>query len=324
MSKWFNLKNLSLMTIIILGSSMQVQANPVKEDTTVEKHYRTFYTPDHTDLIFSLHHGYGFKSNYALTDDDVNVGIYSSYAILVDLTANEVIYERNPDVITYPASLTKMMTVLVAIENMPTTPMVVDVDFNMLYEEGAALAGFSNGQAVTADDLLYGTMLPSGADAALTLAKYVAGSEAAFVELMNQKAKALGMDQTHFENVTGLHDNNHYTTVRDMAILVKAALYNDRYREVYSAKSYTTSTTPTLTFTSRMFDRLSSPTFGRVEILGGKTGFTYEAELCLASYATDGNHEYALITTHADGSAYTPQYHVLDAVYLYNYFLNQL
>ena len=76
-----------------------------------------------------------------------------------------------------------MMTVLVAIENMPNTPMVVDVDFNKLYEEGAALAGFSNGQVVSGDDLLYGTMLPSGADAAQTLANYVAGSEEAFVEL---------------------------------------------------------------------------------------------------------------------------------------------
>lgn len=324
MSKWFNVKSVSLMMIALLGLSPQVLASPVKEDVTVDKHYRTFYNSDRIDLIFSLHNGYGFKRDYALTDDDVNVEIYSSYALLVDLTDNEVIYERNPDVVTYPASLTKMMTVLVAIENMPDIPMVVDVDFNMLYAEGAALAGFSNGQAVTGDDLLYGTMLPSGADAALTLAKYVAGSEKAFVELMNQKAQQLGMTSTHFENVTGLHDDNHYTTVRDMAVLVKAALHNDKFREVYSAKSYVTSTTPAMVFTSRIFDRLSSPTFGQVEILGGKTGYTYEAELCLASYATDGNHEYALITTYAKGSAYTPQYHVLDAIYLYNYFLNQL
>lgn len=324
MFKWFNFKNISIAAIALIGLAPVVEASPIKDDVIIQKHYRTFYTPDHEDLIFALHNGYGFKSDSVLTDDDVNLGIYSSYAILVDLTANEVIYERNPDEITYPASLTKMMTVLVAIENMPNIPMVVDVDFNMLYEEGAALAGFSNGQAVTADDLLYGTMLPSGADAALTLAKYVAGSEAAFVELMNQKAQELGMTNTHFMNVTGLHDDNHYSTVRDMAMLVKAALYNDKFREVYSAKSYVTTTTPMLVFTSRMFDRLSSPTFDRVEILGGKTGYTYEAELCLASYATDGEHEYALVTTHAEGSAYTPQYHVLDAVYLYNYFLNQL
>ena len=324
MSKWFNLKNISIAAITLLGLAPVVQASPLKEDVTIEKHYRTFYMPDREDLIFSLHYGYGFKSDYVLTDDDVKVGIYSSNAILVDLTAHEVIYERNPDVLTYPASLTKMMTVLVAIENMPNTPMVVDVDFNKLYEEGAALAGFSNGQVVSGDDLLYGTMLPSGADAAQTLANYVAGSEEAFVELMNQKARELGMTSTHFTNVTGLHDDNHYSTVRDMAVLVKAALYNDKFREVYSAKSYVTSTTPMLVFTSRMFDRLSSPTFGRVEMLGGKTGYTHEAQLCLASYATDGKHEYALVTTHADGSAYTPQYHVLDAVYLYNYFLNQL
>lgn len=322
MFKWF--KNLLLIMFLLLISSTQVEASIFKNDMIIENHYQTFYIPNRENLNFALHHGYGFKSSHVLTDDDIWLDIYSSNAILIDLTKNEVIYERNPDKITYPASLTKMMTVLVAIENMPSTEMIVDVDFNHLYEEGAALAGFSNGQVVSGDDLLYGTMLPSGADAALTLAKYVAGSEVGFVELMNQKAQELGMTQTHFTNVTGLHDDNHYSTVRDLAILVKAALYNDKFREVYSAKTYITDAKPSLVFTSRMFDRLSSPTFGNVEILGGKTGFTYEAGLCLASYATDGQHEYALVTTHANGSTYTPQYHVLDAVYLYNYFLNQL
>lgn len=322
MVKW--LKNLLLPMFLFLISFKQVDASVFENNTIIENHYQNFYKPDREDLNFALYHGYDFKSSHALTDEDIWVDIYSSNAILVDLTTNEVIYARNPDKITYPASLTKMMTVLVAIENLPSTEMVVDVDFNHLYEEEAALAGFSNGQVVSGDDLLYGTMLPSGADAALTLAKYVAGSEAGFVELMNQKAKELGMNHTHFTNVTGLHDDNHYSTVKDLAILVKAALYNDKFREVYSAKFYTTDAKPNLVFTSRMFDRLSSSTFGNVEILGGKTGFTYEAGLCLASYATDGNHEYALVTTHANGSTYTPQYHVLDAVYLYNYFLNQL
>ena len=110
----------------------------------------------------------------------------------------------------------------------------------------------------------------------------------------------------------------------DLAILEKVALKNDEFREIFSAKSYTTTSSSRLTFTSRMFDRMGDPVFDGGEVLGGKTGYTHEAQLCLASYATDGKHEYALVTTHADGSAYTPQYHVLDAVYLYNYFLNQL
>lgn len=313
-------KIMLLLAFMILGVSQPVKASPTIENNYPNFNYHTIYQPSHEELLFILNHGYEFKSNNVLTDNDITISMYSSNAILVDLTSNEVIYERNSRQTTYPASLTKMMTVLVAIENKTADMMTVDVDFNELYEEGAAIAGFKNGETVSFEDLLYGIMLPSGADAALTIAKNIAGSEAGFVELMNQKAKSLGMTGTHFTNVTGLHDDEHYSTAYDMAMLVKAALYNDEFRKVYSAKSYTASNG--LVFTSRMFDRLSSPNFGRVEILGGKTGYTHEAMLCLASYATDGEHEYALVTTHANGSSYTPQYHVLDAVYMYNYFLN--
>ena len=320
MLKKLKSKTMLLLAFTILGIAQPVKAAPTIENNHLELHHRTIYQPNHEEILFILNHGYGFKSDHVLTDNDITISLYSSNAILVDLTSNEVIYERNSHQRTYPASLTKMMTVLVAIENKTADMMTVDVDFNGLYEEGAAIAGFQNGETVTFEDLLYGIMLPSGADAALTVAKNIAGSEAGFVELMNQKAKALGMTGTHFTNVTGLHDDNHYSTAYDMAMLVKAALYNDDFRAIYSAKSYTASNG--LVFTSRMFDRLSSPTFGTVEILGGKTGYTHEAMLCLASYATDGKHEYALVTTHANGSSYTPQYHVLDAIYAYNYFLN--
>ena len=320
MLKKLKSKTMLLLAFTILGIAQPVKAAPTIENNHLKLHHRTVYRPNHEELLFILNHGYGFKSDHVLTDNDITISLYSSNAILVDLTSNEVIYERNSHQRTYPASLTKMMTVLVAIENKTADMMTVDVDFNGLYEEGAAIAGFQNGETVTFEDLLYGIMLPSGADAALTVAKNIAGSEAGFVELMNQKAKALGMTGTHFTNVTGLHDDNHYSTAYDMAMLVKAALYNDDFRAIYSAKSYMVSNG--LVFTSRMFDRLSSPTFGTVEILGGKTGYTHEAMLCLASYATDGKHEYALVTTHANGSSYTPQYHVLDAIYAYNYFLN--
>lgn len=320
MLKKLKSKTMLLLAFTILGIAQPVKAAPTIENNHLELHHRTIYQPNYEELLFILNHGYGFKRDHVLTDNDITISLYSSNAILVDLTSNEVIYERNSHQRTYPASLTKMMTVLVAIENKTADMMTVDVDFNALYEEGAAIAGFQNGETVTFEDLLYGIMLPSGADAALTVAKNIAGSEAGFVELMNQKAKALGMTGTHFTNVTGLHDDNHYSTAYDMAMLVKAALYNDDFRAIYSAKSYMASNG--LVFTSRMFDRLSSPTFGTVEILGGKTGYTHEAMLCLASYATDGKHEYALVTTHANGSSYTPQYHVLDAIYAYNYFLN--
>ena len=197
-----------------------------------------------------------------------------------------------------------MMTVLVAIENLSTEMMKVPNDFSYLYEQNAALAGFLPGDLVRTSDLLYGIMLPSGADAALTVAENIAGSEAKFVKLMNEKSKELGMNNTHFTNVIGLHDNNHYTTVHDLAILLEYALKNPTFKKIFTTDIYTTAPTQYsdgMTFKSRLFSKIDSPNFNGGKLLGGKTGYTEEAELCLASLATDGKKEYILVTTNAEG-----------------------
>lgn len=315
-------KGLIIAISLVGGFSFRVNATSIVAEANLYNHYESIYNPDHEDLLFIVRHGYGFKTNQALTDSEVDLNLVSDNALLVNLTTNEVIYEKNAHKRTYPASLTKMMTVLVGVEHMQDGPITIDVDYNALAQEGAAIAGFMNGEVVSYEDLLYGTMLPSGADAALMLAKVVAGSEEGFVALMNEKAQELGMKDTHFTNVTGLHNDDHYSTPWDLAMLEKAALYNEEFREIFSAKSYTTASESHLIFTSRMFDRMSSPIFDGGEVLGGKTGYTEEAALCLASYATDGENEYLLVTTHANGNSYTPQYHVLDALAAYDYFLN--
>lgn len=310
-----------IITLLATSFSAHAKAQLSLDDQWLSNHYSEMYDRYDEELLFTLHHGYGFKTNQVLTESEVDLSLVSDYALLVNLTTNEVIYEKNAHQRTYPASLTKMMTVLVGIEHMKKETVTIDVDYNALAIEGAAIAGFYNGEVVSYEDLLYGTMLPSGADAALMLAKVVAGSEEAFVALMNEKAKQLGMNDTHFTNVVGLHDDNHYSTAWDLAMLEKVALYNETFREIFSAKSYTTESASRLTFTSRMFDRMKSPSFNGGEVLGGKTGYTEEAALCLASYATDGENEYLLVTTHANGNPYTPQYHVLDALEAYDYFL---
>ena len=101
------------------------------------------------------------------------------------------------------------------------------------------MAGFSAGEEVSAEDLLYGVLLPSGAECCIGLAEYVAGSVDAFVELMNQKAAELGMNHTHFCNPTGLHDENHYTTVSDLAILLETVLENDTLRQMATTQNHT-------------------------------------------------------------------------------------
>ncbi|WKB36567.1 hypothetical protein QS257_05870 [Terrilactibacillus sp. S3-3] len=129
-----------------------------------------------------------------------------------------------------------MMTAIVAIENLPDLKKEITLThsvFQGLSEADASMAGFQPGENVRAIDLLYGALLPRGAESCVGLADYVAGSEKDFVGMMNQKAADLGMHNTHFENSTGLQNENHYTTVKDLAILLSYALQNDTFREIF-------------------------------------------------------------------------------------------
>ena len=160
--------------------------------------------------------------------------LYSPYAILVRLRDQQVGFESRSEERISPASLTKIMTAIVAIENIADLhePVILENKiFKDLYAANASLAGFLPGEEVPAIDLLYGTLLPSGADASVGLALKVSGSESEFVKLMNRKAEQLGMKDTHFTNVCGLYDDNHYSTVKDIAVLLEYALHNETFRQ---------------------------------------------------------------------------------------------
>jgi D-alanyl-D-alanine carboxypeptidase (penicillin-binding protein 5/6) len=249
----------------------------------------------------------------------------SPHAILVRLKDHTVLMQKNSGEKIYPASLTKMMTAIVAIENLPDLQEEIKLPnsmFEQLYREDATMAGFQPDEQVGAIDLLYGAMLPSGAECCIGLADRIAGSEQDFVEMMNQKAAHLGMNNTHFENVTGLHNDNHYTTVKDLAVLLNYALQNDTFREIFTSSRH--STRPTnkhqdgITFFSTMFEKLSDPGIAGGKILGGKTGYTGEAGLCLASLAEEGEQEYILVTAGAKGNHKSEQYNITDALTVYN------
>jgi D-alanyl-D-alanine carboxypeptidase (penicillin-binding protein 5/6) len=256
-----------------------------------------------------------------ISSDQLN----SSNAILLRLTDDTVLMEKNSEEKIYPASLTKMMTAIVAIEHLPDLKgeiKLTNSTFLGLYDADASMAGFVPGEQVMAIDLLYGVMLPSGAECCIGLAEQIAGSEQNFVNRMNQKAQDLGMEDTYIENVTGLHSDNHYTTVKDLSILLSYALQNDTFREIFTSSRH--STTPTnkhpggITFYSTMFEKLGNQNFNDGEILGGKTGYTEEAGLCLASLAKVGQQEYILISAGAKGDHRSEQYHITDAVTVYS------
>lgn len=254
------------------------------------------------------------------SEDMLDINLHSSNAILVSLDENKVLLDKNSEEVIYPASLTKIMTVLVAIEHIPNLQEKIVLPkniFNDLYEENASMAGFLPNEQVTLEDLLYGSMLPSGAEASIGLAEYVAGSERDYVKLMNAKAKQLGMKNTHFMNTTGLHHSDHYTSVKDISLLLQYALLNNKFRNVYTAERYSTKPTNLhmegITFSSRMFKNMISSELPGGEILGGKTGYTEDAGLCLASLARVNSQEYILVTVGADGSPQTEQYNIKDA-----------
>jgi D-alanyl-D-alanine carboxypeptidase (penicillin-binding protein 5/6) len=249
----------------------------------------------------------------------------SPNVVLIRLKDHTILMQKNSEEKIYPASLTKMMTALVAIEELPDLKgkiKLTNSTFQGLYEANASMAGFQPGEQVRAIDLLYGVMLPSGAECCIGLADQIAGSEQNFVKIMNQKAAELGMENTLFENATGLHNENHYTTVKDLAILLCYALQNDTFREIFTSSRH--STPPTnkhpggISFYSTMFETLNNQNIIDGKILGGKTGYTDEAGLCLASFANVGKQEYILISAGAKGNHHTEQYNITDALAVYN------
>ncbi|MCM1566167.1 MAG: D-alanyl-D-alanine carboxypeptidase [Dehalobacter sp.] len=249
----------------------------------------------------------------------------SPNAILIRLKDHTIMMQKNSEEKIYPASLTKMMTAIVAIENLPDLKEEIKLTnstFQGLYEADASMAGFQPGEQVRAIDLLYGVMLPSGAECCIGLADQVAGSEQNFVKIMNQKAAGLGMDNTHFENAIGLHNENHYTTVKDLAILLSYALQNDTFREIFTSSRHSTQPTNKhpggITFYNTMFEDFNNQSIIGGEILGGKTGYTDEAGLCLASLAKVGKQEYVLISAGAKGDHLSEQYNITDALAVYN------
>lgn len=256
-------------------------------------------------------------SNYPVKSanyQDINIkGMTANSAILVDADTNEIVAGYNYEKKVYPASLTKMLTLLVAAENiqdMDATYKFTSDDIDPLIEDNASRAGFEAGETVTMKDLLYSAILVSGADGTTGLANAVAGSEEKFVELMNAKIQELGLTGTKFVNASGLHNKNHYSTAQDIAVITKVAMDNETCREVLTATKYTTSKTKQhkdgIELTSIVAQRIEGyyvdcdgdgEADDGISIEGGKTGFTDEAKYTLSTILDDNGHTYICVTT---------------------------
>ena len=248
----------------------------------------------------------GQESASYLGSDEIN----STRALLVDADNRTVIAQRGAGERISPASMTKVLTLLVAAEHVTNLDdsFTITIDItDYSYSHDCSAVGFDENETVTVRDLLYGTILPSGGDAAAGLAYYISGSLDGFVELMNEKLETLGLSGTaHFTNCVGLYDENHYCTLYDMAVIMEAAMDNPLCKEILNTRTYTTSQTeqhPDGITISNWFLRRIEDKDTHGEILGAKTGYVVQSGNCAVSFckAADGR-QYICVTADAHSS----------------------
>ena len=252
----------------------------------------------------------------------IELGISSKNAILYNMDSGEVLYEKDADEKVSIASLTKIMTALVSIENikdLDSQVVLTTDDFKGLVEANAVTAGFTKGEVVTYRDLLYGLLLPSGADAAKALARNIAGSEENFIKMMNEKVGEMNLKNTHFSTVIGLDDDNNYSTAREVALIFKEALKNEDFKTIITTKEYTSSDGK-VKFHSTIQSNAKKFEIDVPYILGGKTGTTTDAGLCLATIAKENDVNYMLVTLGALYDKKAP-HNIEDAQTIYDYFI---
>lgn len=227
-------------------------------------------------------------------------------AMLIELNSNTIVYSLNPDEQIYPASLTKIMTCILALEygNLDDLLTVTDTALLNLDISGST-ADLQVGEQMTLRNILYCMMLSSANEACNVVAEYISDNVEDFVTLMNRKAAALGCTGTHFANTHGLHDENHYTTVRDISIIARYAWQNPTFREITSTATYTVPATNRseerhLSSTNYLINSSYTDKYYYSKAAGIKTGFTTPAGGCLVSTAKDGNLEFLSVVCGCD------------------------
>lgn len=226
-------------------------------------------------------------------------GLESKHVIVYNLDESKIIYEEKSEEITSIASLTKIMTTLVAIESIDDLDEKVTISESMLngIPYDASVAGLQVGDVLTYKDLLYSSMIPSGADATQALAISLTGSISNFVEKMNAKARELKLENTSFANTTGLDTSGHYSTAKDILSLLNHALENKTFKEIFETKSYTTTNGIILKSTLDYYNKTLNYDLSFVK--GSKTGYTGKAGLCLATLSNIDNTNIITITINA-------------------------
>ncbi len=259
-----------------------------------------------------------FTTLFFINTSVLALNINSQSAILYNYRDNKVLFTQNENEKRQIASLTKIMTAIVALENIESLDKKITLnanDFQGLAEANLVTAGFTINQTVTYRDLLYGLLIKSGAECARGLVNNIT-SEEKFVDLMNAKVKQLNLTQTHFSNPIGLDDQNNYSTAKEVSEIFMYALKNKEFKKIIMTDSYKASNGG-LTIKNKI---RKNETVGSY-LLGGKTGTTDGAGLCLASVAQKDDASLLLVTL---GAAYDKKgpHNFEDAATIYNYYLD--
>ena len=256
-------------------------------------------------LLFLLAPLFVFASEFDITGE---------YVVLYNLNDDEILYEQNSNEQTSIASITKIMTALVAMDNISDYDSIITIttaDFEGT--TGYSKAGFSVGNRVTYRDLLYGILLPSGADAVNAIVRNTLGYDN-FIIAMNELAKKIGLENTSFSNPVGKDDVNNYSTASDVAKMLKYALENPLFKEIFTTKEYTTTNGINLESTLYPYQDILDID----KIAGSKSGFTRGAGRCLASITTlDGVNYLLVILNSSVEQNYSA---VLDTITIYDYY----
>ena len=258
----------------------------------------------------------------------------SSEAILImESSTGKIIYEKNGYEQKYPASTTKILTAILAIEHCNLDEMATASEFAInSIPSGYSTANIQIGESLSVRDLLYALMLQSANESAVVLAEHISGSQEAFADLMNQKAEEIGCKNTHFVNPNGVHDEDHYSTAYDLALIAKYAMQNETFREIVKTTSFTLpatsaypSNTRTYTNTNNLiiYDNRNRPDNYYYEYATGiKTGYTSAAKNCLVSSAEKNGIEYICVVlgasiTYGNSGSISARY--VDTINLFNY-----
>lgn len=232
------------------------------------------------------------------------VSISARYAIVIDEESGRILYEKNARDKMYPASITKILTIITALElvdDLDKKVTITQSDLDTVWETGASAANFEVGEVVTYRDVFMGAMLPSGADACRALANNTCGNQEDFVKKMNELVKKLGLKDSHFVNTTGIHDDNHYTTVYDMAYITQYAMQNEKFVEIFNRYQYNSSNS-LHQWIKKVLYNAKKARIDTSMITGCKSGYTSNAQHTLSSSLDINGHTYISVVGYCQNS----------------------